>query len=90
MRDKPTAAARGGLRNVLALCMKISDNTKADCFFSYEPHCNSYSVSIHRDGWETCKDAEHIDMVTDITSENVAKTCAKLDEIYKELRKKDV
>ena len=89
MRDKPTASARGGLRNVLALCMKISDNTNADCFFSYEPHCNSYSVSIHRDGWDSGEDADYIDMVTDITSESVAKTCAKLNEIYKELKEKE-
>lgn len=89
MRDKPTAAARGDLRNVLALCMKISGNTKADCFFSYEPHCNSYSININRDGWNSGEEDEWINMVTDITSENVAKTCAKLDEIYKELKEKE-
>lgn len=88
MRDKPTAAARGGLRNVLALCMKISDNTNADCFFSYSAHCNCYSVYIYQNGW-VCDDyAEQIDIATDITSENVSKTCAKLHEIYKELKEK--
>lgn len=91
MKDKPTAEARRGLRNVLALCMKISDNTKADCFFSYEPHCNSYSVSIGRDGWPSSGYAEYINMVTDITSENVEATYAELKKIYDELKeKKDV
>ena len=86
MQSKPTAAARGGLRNVLMLCQKISDTTKADVFFDYAPHVNSYGVHIYRNGWEEGADAEYVDLQSDITSRNIAATCDKLQKIYEELK----
>ena len=44
MQSKPTAAACNRLLGVLTLCMTISNTTKADCFFSYSPHVDSYTV----------------------------------------------
>ena len=85
MQSKPTPAACSRLRGVLALCMEISNSTKADAFFSYAPHVNTYSVYIHRDGWEDYKDAEWVDMSSDITEDNLMATLNKLAEIYCEL-----
>lgn len=85
MKDKPTYGARAILLDVLTLCMQISINTKADCFFSYEPHCNSYSVNIHMDGWKSGEEAEFIEMVTDITEDNIKATVKKLAAIYCDL-----
>ena len=87
MKDKPTRAACEALLGVMNCCMEISNNTKADCFFSYEPHCNSYSVNIHREGWVAGEEAEWIDMVTDITEESLRTTMDKLAKIYLELMK---
>lgn len=85
MQSKPTPTACDRLHGVLAMCMEISNNTKADCFFDYSPHVNSYSVNIHRDGWVSGADAEYIDMVTDITEDNIMATLNKLAAIYCEL-----
>ena len=85
MQSKPTAAACNRLLGVLTLCMTISNTTKADCFFCYSPHCNSYTVNIHRNGWKSGEDAEYIDAVTDITEDNIMATMNKLAAIYCEL-----
>lgn len=77
------------MKRVLALCVKISTNTKADCFFSYDPHCDSYSVHIHRDGWEEDDEAEWLDMVTECEEDALDNTIKKLKEIYKELKEKE-
>ena len=85
MQSKPTAAACGRLHGVLAMCMEISDNTKAHAFFSYAPHVNTYSVNIFRDGWTEGADTEWLDMSSDITEDNIMATLAKLAAIYCEL-----
>ena len=85
MKSKPTAAACERLHGVLTLCMEITNNTEATCFFDYAAHVNSYSVNIHRNGWEPGADGEYIDTVTDITEENIMTTLNKLAAIYCEL-----
>lgn len=87
MKDKPTRAACEALHGVLNCCVEISNNTKADCFFNYSPHCNSYCVYIHRDGWVDGEVGEYIDVVSEITEENLRKTLSKLAKIYVELMK---
>lgn len=89
MQSKPTAAARGGLRNILMLCMKISDNTKADCFFDYAPHVNHYGVHVYRNGWEEGVAPEYVDLSSDITSRNIEATYEKLQKIYEEVKEKE-
>lgn len=85
MQSKPTAAACCSLLDVLAMCMGITNNTKAVCFFDYAAHVNSYSVYIHRDGWVEGEVVELIETVTDITEDNITATLAKLAKIYCEL-----
>ena len=85
MQSKPTPAACDRLHGVLTLCMEISDNTKADAFFSYAPHVNTYSVNINREGWTEGAETEWLDMSSDITEDNIMATLNKLAAIYCEL-----
>jgi hypothetical protein len=83
--NKPTRAACEALQGVLNICVEISINTKADCFFSYEPHCGSYSIHIYREGWKKEEDGEWINTVTPIAEAYLRKTMDKLAKIYLEL-----
>lgn len=85
MQSKPAAAACNRLLGVLTLCMTISNTTKADCFFSYSPHVNTYMVYVHRDGWKEGAEPEWLDMSSDITEDNIMATMNKLASIYCEL-----
>lgn len=85
MQSKPTAAACDRLHGVLTLCMEISNNTKADAFFNYSPHVNTYMVYVYRDGWKEGAAPEFLDMSSDITEENVNATLDTLAAIYCEL-----
>ena len=77
------------MKRVLELCVKISTKTKADCFFGYDPHCDSYHVSLYREGWYEGADAEWIDMVTKCGAHNLDRTIVRLKEIYKVLKEKE-
>lgn len=85
MQSKPTARERNALLDVLSLCMQISIFTKADCFFEYSPHVNSYSVRIYRNGWKVGTDAELVDLQSKLTDKNMKETCAKLVRIFRQL-----
>ena len=85
MQSNPTAAACERLHGVLTLCMTISNTTKADCFFDYSPHVNTYGVHLYRNGWESGVEAEYVDLQSDITEDNVMATLDKLAKIYCEL-----
>ena len=85
MQSKPTPTACDRLHGVLAMCMEISNNTKADCFFDYAPHVNTYSVNIYRNGWVEGAELEWLDMSSDITEDNIMATLNKLAAIYCEL-----
>lgn len=78
MQSKPAATACERLQGVLALCMEISNNTKADAFFSYSPHVNCYSVHIHRTGWAEGAELEWVAMNEEINEENLLNTIAEL------------
>ena len=85
MQSKPTAAACDRLHGVLTLCLEISNTTKADCFFDYAPHVNSYGVHLYRDGWKHGADPEWVALQNDITEYNLMETMNKLAAIYCEL-----
>lgn len=76
------------MKRVLELCVKISTKTKADCFFSYSPHCNVYCVNLYRAGWTEDGEAEWLDMGTVCEAEKLDRTIIRLKEIYKELKEK--
>lgn len=91
MQSRPAPAARALMWDVLYLCMKITDTTKADCQFEYAAHINGYHVYIYRDGWFEGAHLEWVAQCADITVENLEATYAKLKKIYDELKeKKDV
>lgn len=75
------------LCEVLNMCYSISEDSKADVFFEYAPHCNAYTVFYYHDGWtaETADEMVYLDMVTDITYENMKATLAKLNTIASEM-----
>jgi len=73
------------LCEVLSFCYKISNGSKVDLFFDYAPHTNSYTVYWWRDGWDGKTEPEFLEMVTEITEENLRETFRKLREIAKEL-----
>ena len=89
MQSKPTTAACDRLHGVLTLCMEISNNTKADAFFSYSPHVNSYMVYVHRDGWVEGAEMEWVAMSEHINEENLMKTLEELRLIEAVLREKE-
>lgn len=85
MDKKTVKEAQKALCQLLTRCMEISNNTKAACFMDYEPHLNSYSVFLYRDGWSPTKEAEWVAVCKAITKENAANTMEKLEKIYREL-----
>lgn len=89
MNKKITDDAWDMMHSVLDWCMGISNTTKADCFFDYSPHVNSYSVNIHRNGWVSGEDAEWVAMSEEITEENLMKTIGELRHIESVLREKE-
>ena len=89
MQSKPTAAACCGLNSVLAMCMEITNNTDTDALFSYDAHCNSYSVNVYRGGYVEGKKTDWIDMVTDITEDNIMATMNELAALYCELEERE-
>lgn len=89
MQSKPTAAACEKLHGVLAMCMEISNNTKADCFFDYSPHVNSYAVHLYRNGWAEGAEPEWLDLQSDIIEDNIMATLTKLAKIYCELEERE-
>lgn len=75
------------LCEVLSMCYCISEESEADVFFDYAPHCNSYSIFLYRDGWtqETAGDMVYLECVTKITCKNLRRTIAKLNALAVEL-----
>ena len=75
------------LCEVLSMCNFISRRSKADVFFDYAPHCNSYSVFYYRDGWTEYAAGEMVWMnsVTKITQKNLRATLAKLNALAIEM-----
>ena len=76
------------LCEVLNMCYRISNNSKADVFFEYAPHCGSYSVYWYPDGWKTGTSEKiiYIDLVTQISYRNLKKTIERLDAIEREAK----
>ena len=89
MIEKPMPHERDALLALMALCMNISNETKADCFFSYAPHVNGYCVNVHREGWKSGEGGEYLDLCSDITSENIKRTFTELNKIYLEVKEKE-
>ena len=89
MDKKTTESAKKALCELLTKCVDISNGTKAACFMDYEPHLNSYSVFLHRDGWSPTSEAEWIAMCKAITKDNVMATLEKLEKICEELEGKE-
>jgi hypothetical protein len=78
------------LCEVLSICCKINRQTKANCFFDFSGHCDTYTVICIEDGWRAdLTNAEwsecYIDTYSKVTEENLACTKIKLLEIAERL-----
>lgn len=73
------------LQEILALCVKITQGSKADVFFDYCAHINRHNVHYHEAGWEYGKDPEYIAFLAPNNEESLTYTRDKLLELAKEL-----
>lgn len=73
------------LREILWLCYEISTKSKADVFFHYIPHTDSYNVYYYIDGWKRNSNAEWVNMGTHITDGNLDRTIYVLRELFCEV-----
>lgn len=79
------------LCEILSMCYRISNNSKADVFFNYSPHCDCFTVNYYRDGWKEHHLEEHdeickyIAMTEGIDEENLLSCKAELMKLAEEL-----
>ena len=66
------------LGEVLDLCHEISTYSKADCFFTYSPHVDSFDVHVYEFGWAECAKGEWYAMSEHITHENLDRAVVML------------
>ena len=76
---------RPTLMKTLDLCYEISIYTKADCFFSYSPHVNSFDVQFFEFGWAVGAKGEYLAFSEEITPETLHAVNTKLVEILERL-----
>jgi len=70
------------LTKLFALCVYISENCEADVFFSYSPHVDWVSVSVHRNGYTEGESA-----TTDARVKiNIPDADEKIDELMADLK----
>ena len=67
------------MAEVLGLCYEISVNSKADCFFAYSPHVDSFDVYVYEFGWAVGAKVEYYARQEDVTSDNLL---SALDKLY--------
>lgn len=87
---------------ILKLCIDVTDNTKADCFFKYSGHVKTMEIDIHYEGWSREKpsyDEQHsvkLDWEFEYVQDDSGKTrevsieeqLEKMIQKLKDLRKK--
>lgn len=67
------------MAEVLGLCYEISVNSKADCFFTYSPHVNSFDVQVFEFGWAIGAKGEYYAFAEELTQDNLLEV---LDKLY--------
>ena len=67
------------MAEVLGLCYEISTHYKADCFFDYSPHVDSFDVKVFKFGWAHGAKCEYYSFNEDITRDNLLEV---LDKLY--------
>lgn len=74
------------LQKVLGLCVEISTTTKADVFFEYLPHVNSFSVRTWEFGWDVTGNPSHVIDYADVCESELLNAIEKLEDARKGLR----
>lgn len=74
------------LQKVLGLCVEISTTTKADVFFEYLPHVNSFNVRVWEFGWDVTGTPSHVIDFADVCESELLKAIEKLEDVRKGLR----
>lgn len=78
------------LCEILSICYKINQQTKAHCFFDYSGHVDNYMVQYFPNGWRENMPQEeynesYVAYCQKVNTGNLANTKAKLLEIANEL-----
>ena len=66
------------MAEVLGLCYEISTHSKADCFFEYCPHVDSFFVVVFEFGWEEGVKGEDYACCADVNRDNLLEVLYKL------------
>lgn len=74
------------LQKVLGLCVEISTTTKADVFFEYMPHVDSFSVRAYEFGWDVTEKPSHVVDCADVRESELLKAIEKLEDVRKGLK----
>ena len=76
------------LNKILDKSVIISNSTKADVFFDYSGHVNTFELYIYTNGFSAKKDCKpiYISYMEIATEENLKEALEKLDKIEKELK----
>ena len=67
------------MAEVLGLCYEISTHSKADCFFNYSPHIDSFDVNVFEFGWVEGTKGKYYAFCADVNRDNLLEV---LDKLY--------
>lgn len=73
------------LQEVLTICVKITQGSKADVFFEYSAHINKHGVHYYENGWEDGVEPEWIAFVAPNNEVSLTHTRNRLLELAKKL-----
>lgn len=73
------------LKEVVTLCVKITQGSKADVFFEYSGHINRFDVRVYKNAWKEHTDPEHICFFGAMDEKTMTYARDKLLELAKEL-----
>lgn len=71
---------------IVKKCYEISTKSKADVFFNYYPHCNTYEIKYHLEGWDYNSKGTYLTddaIIDDIY--NLEKTLKELDKLWESI-----
>lgn len=74
------------LQKVLGLCVEISTTTKADVFFDYVPHVDSFNLRVYLDGWEVDRPVSYKAECIDISERDLLAMITMLEAMREGLR----
>ncbi len=74
------------LLKILELSYEISTTTKADVFFYYSPHTNTFDLNYHKEGWQEDEIGIYIALNKAIDQENLQEAIKQLEKLKEEVK----